>query len=167
MSVGTDATNGAPLPELEQLIAEIEDTLSRIQQKRTAVRKRSAAVFLSQVVLIFLTTVLLGLKWSAHAVVLTNIALVTSAGATLMSTIAGYFNYRDRWLEHTRTVGELRGLLGDAKSARLVATGKPEPGPVAELRLRLRRILGESMQRWVEIKYVEPPSPATDRPGQS
>jgi|688.fasta_scaffold27262_8 hypothetical protein len=139
------------------LIKEIDETLCRVQRKRRSARRWSQAVFISQVCLIFLTTVLLGIKWGGRDITLANLALITSAGATLMSTIGGYFNFRDRWLEHTRTVGSLRALRGDAELSRLQAKGVVEPEPVEELRNRLREVLGMSMQRWISIKELKPP----------
>lgn len=147
--------------DIDHVIVEIEETLSRLQAKRKAAQRRARFVFLTQVVLIFLTTVLLGLSFPGFDQALANAALVTSAGATLTATIAGYFNFRDRWVEHTQTVSQLHGLLGDARALRLNPNGTREQEPATQLRQRLRRVLDESTQRWVGIKYVEPAVPST------
>lgn len=152
--------------DVDRLIAEIQDTLGRVQAKRKSAQKRARSVFLAQVLLIFLTTVLLGLRWPENETALNNAALVTSAGATLVATISGYFNYRDRWVEHTRMASELRGLLGDANALKLTLSGVPEQQSTAELRMRLRRLLDQSTQRWVEIKHVEPTTPPVGDSGK-
>jgi hypothetical protein len=150
--------------DVEELEKEIADTLSRLQKKRHSAQRNSRNLFLAQAFLVFTATVCLGLAWPAMELALRNAALVFNTAATLTATIAGYFNFRDRWIQHSKTVGELRALQGDLRLFHHnIEGGSPIPPELDDYRHRMRAILGESMEKWMAISAAPPPGDASSK----
>ena len=137
---------------LTTLEDEVADTLKRTKEKRFRARRNSRNIFLAQASLVFAATICLGISWPAISLGLKNAALIFNSGAALAATISGYYNFRDRWIQHTRTEGELRALQGDLRIYRERSSAEQPVAPeIEDYRSRLRLILGESMQKWVGI----------------
>jgi hypothetical protein len=93
-----------------------------------------------------MTTVLIGMsKTFADQAWLSALALVTSAGITVLSAWDGFFRHRDLWVEKTDSWMSLQNLQSNLQFAKLKTGGSFSPEQVDDFDKRFDRIV---MAEW-------------------
>ena len=139
------------LPPLKLIEKEIQERIDSFKQKVEFNRKWANWTILFTASLSATTTVLIGLNQSSNNLkILSAIALITSAGITVVNAWDGVYQYRRRWVQSNDTLMKLYELRFDIEYAKNRSGDNLSSEAVDQFKKRYQDILRETNEGWKE-----------------
>jgi hypothetical protein len=139
----------------EFLSKALSEQINSFDLKRKGNRRKALYFKLTVTGLGGITTILLGLQVSGYEPVLRNLALVCSAGVTLLNTWDTFFNHRGLWTRYTATYTELRAIKSDLEYLRQGGDTSFAESKVDQLYDRFQGALNETNAWWQHERQEE------------
>lgn len=155
------AEGESPQDFVERLIAE---EIQGFDSSRQFYRRGFFRFTLGTAILSAMTTVLIGMsKTFADQAWLSALALVTSAGITVLSAWDGFFRHRDLWVQKTDSWMSLQNLQSNLQFAKLKTGGSLSADQVDDFYKRFDRIVMAEHELWKKVRGTQAPAVKTKR----
>jgi hypothetical protein len=143
------------MENLEALVVlkkEIQTWEIKILERRSYYRNRSYSLYLSIAIASAVTTILLGLKIDRLMEASRIIALIFSAGVTVLTAVSVFFNYKDLWIANDTAIFKLGRISFDISMAE--ANNSIDADLIKEFRNRLEGILQDLNNTWQKSRQT-------------
>jgi hypothetical protein len=150
------AEGESPQDFVERLIAE---EIQGFDSSRQFYRRGYFRFTLGTATLSAMTTVLIGLSRTfAEQTWLSALALVTSAGITVLGAWDGFFRHRDLWVQKTDSWMALQSLQSNLQFAKLKTGGSLSAEQIDDFYKRFDRIVMAEHELWKKVRGTQAPT---------
>jgi len=151
-----------PVSKASYLLEQLEDRIKSFQKRRERNRLFAFRLVISGTILSASTTVLLGVTGLSEgvALVLKNIALLTSATVTIISTWEAFFDHKGLWIRYTRTRAQLLAVKTRLQYKLSDTNGAIPDADLDKLFDQYQSILDETNDSWLQLRKDKSPKGA-------